>query len=445
MSKFARNLTLFVVVYTCVEGFVINLSGSSKISHVYKDMLLMLLYASVFITQPGNVLPNSHALRSTKPALFIFGALVITFLAVPGSNFLAGIVAVKQRLFYIPLLAVAYYFIRDEEDVRKLYLILVVSSIPVCLFGLYLHNKGPGELQRLGGSYAHVFYTAQNKLQSGSYWRVPSTFNSSGQFGAYLLFHTILASALLMRRQLSRKWTIFVVGAQMLMILAIFVSGSRTPLLLLGACVSLILIFARQLRKAVMWVLFGYITLALGFAYLGAGVADRFSTLLDPANTIGRFQETYFGQLFIGRLLENPLGMGLGRATLGARHVLPSDQAPIMVESYYGLLSYEMGWLGLLAFAWATIAIAIATLRMRRQIRNPATMILWAALAVYVLVNIFTFPIGSGLDSSPINTYFWFSLGAAAKLADLERYRYIVFLQEQAAAKKIQQAAAAFR
>jgi hypothetical protein len=414
----ARYLVHFIFFYTCIEGLVINVSYPNKLAFVYKDAAILAVYLLVFLGHQGLSLNPSPTSRGLTGPLLLFSFAVCLYLALPEAGWMASLVAAKQRLFYIPLIGVGYLFIRSEDDFKRLSSLLALYAIGVALFGIYLYFTGPMALRGMGATYSYEFHTAGYRIGE-TYWRVPGTFTSPGQYGAYLLFNGLIAGALLMTKSLSKPWRAVAAVSFVLVILAILTSGSRTPLVLLSASAAALLLFSRNLKGVTIWMLAGMVALLYGINYLGSAVQDRFASIMNYENTFGRMQETYFGQLFLPKLLDNPLGSGLGIATVGARHFTPGMRFQLM-ESYLGILAVETGVIGLGTFLWAAVAIGRLILRLWRYLQGSPTAMLWYTLAVYVLCTILTLPIGTGIDHVPTNLYFWFSIGVLIKVADLE-------------------------
>ncbi len=421
MNKGARCLVHFIFFYTSIEGLVINIGYPSKLSYLYKDFAILAVYALVFLPNLGRLFAPSPTLKKLTPPLLFFSLIVGAYLALPGIGLLAELFALKQKLFYIPLISIGYLFVRSDDDVKQLFLALMLYAIGVAAFGIYLYFRGPEGLRELGATYSAVLWTPRYDESVQQYWRVPGTFTSPGQYGAYLLFSGLIATAVLVTGSLSKRWKSVTAVSMTLIVLAMLISGGRASLLLLSASVAFVLLLSRNLKRIVAWGLIGYVILAFGFAFLGPGVKDRLASVLIYGYA-ERFQTTYFGQLFFPALLENPFGSGLGVATIGARHVSESTEVQL-VESYLGILAVETGLLGLGAFVWMTIAIGALVLRVRREIQGRPIMIFWYSLAVYVLLTILILPISTAIDHAPTNFYFWFSIGVLFKLADLERLR----------------------
>lgn len=417
-----RPLVHVAFFYTCIEGLVINVRYPDILPYVYKDCLLLLVYGLLVLPNLDRVLTPSALLARVTVPLVVFAGVVVLYLAMPSPmDPFSRIVAFKQRVYYLPLVLVGYWFVRTVEDVRWLYQTLMVYAIGVSLFGIYLFFTGPAGLERLGATYSAVIMSAQ--FRGGQvYWRVPGTFTSPGQYGAYLLFNGLIAFAVVLTRSVSRPLQVLASASLVLVVLAMLASGSRAPAVLFSASVAVLLLATRKVTRIATWALAGYAILAYGFTFLGPAVADRFASVAS-AEQVTRFRSTYFGQLVLPLLGRDVFGAGLGVATIGARHFAEEMTEIELVESYLGILAREMGILGLASFLWAAVAIVRVTLQLRSSVDDPEVTVVWHALAVYVVLTVLIFPVSTSIDHAPTNFYFWFSLGALIRLAELEQWR----------------------
>ncbi|MDQ3069289.1 MAG: hypothetical protein M3R55_06130 [Acidobacteriota bacterium] len=413
MTPLNRKLVYFILLYTCVEGLVINVTFPSKLGYVLKDALLMASYALMFADNDGK---NFGSTGRVMPALVLFGVVQTFYLLVPSDlPIIAQLTGLKMRLLYIPVTLIAYRMIRTQQDLYRLGAVLVLAAIPVSIFGIYLYFAGPGALIAIGGSYSAVI------TSTTGVWRVPGTFNSPGQYGLYLTFNCILAMALLLTPGFTARWRGIFWAGLAVMLVATLASGSRSPLVLTLACGGILLVTLRRLGRMFTMAVAMYVVFAVGFSTLGAGVEDRVGSLASYEH-IERFNRTYFGQLFIPKMLETPMGLGLGVATIGARHFTEFNQI-ILVESYFGIIALETGIIGFVIFFWASAGILMFLVKARPIMRLAESAPAWHALSIFVLMVVLLSPVSTPLDAAPGNIYFWLSLGVVAKLYDLERWR----------------------
>lgn len=415
MSEFQRRLVYAIFLYTCIEGLVVNLFYPNPFAYLPKDAMIAMLYLGLM----GRTNQSGSIAKFTMPLAF-FAIVCFMFVAMPTPVAPLGLaVALKQRLFYIPLMFAGYYFLRGDADLARLLRVIAWSSIPVSLFGIYLFFGGPSALKEMGGNYSHVFFSTSG-AGGVSFYRVPGTFNSPGQYGAYLYMVATLMIGFLLVSGLSPKDRRMIFLALACLVPAMLVSGSRAPLLLFFVQAGLIAMMSRQLSRAGLAAGIGYLLVILSLEFFGVGVADRMASTISQEN-FERFSNTFFGQLWLRPILANPLGEGLAVATIGARHF--SQASVRLVESYLGVLGTEMGVMGVVAFLGLAVPIAIYMSQARAWMRNAASHSIWIALFLQTMFTILLTTNSTGLDTIPANLYFWFFLGVAVKMVDLERTR----------------------
>lgn len=410
-----RSLSLLIFGYTCVEGLVVNILYPATWPFLVKDVFILVAY--------GQLLSQSHlssgSLRRLTAPMVGFMVILGLFLLVPSPavTLFGRLVALKQRLFYIPLMYVGYHAIRNDDDIVDLMKVMAWTAIPTALFGIYLFFTGPMGLAQLGANYSAII-TSTAGAAGESFWRVPGTFTSPGQFGLYLFATGAMLSAMLFVPGAPARFRQLIIVACVLLTGALLVCGSRTPLLLWGGASLVMLAATGRLAGIAMWGAGAYGVLSVAFIYFGAGVRDRVGSIASWEH-VERFRTTYFGQLFLPLLLQSPLGFGLGRATLAARHFSDWNQLMLM-ESYFGVLVAETGILGLGAFVWLVIAaLGLVWSCWRRMQSSPYAIPFFASAGVFLLVAALL-PVNTAIDSAPGNLYFWFFLGFAIKLHDMD-------------------------
>ena len=418
MIKQIRNLVYIIFIFTCFEGLLVNIFYPSKLPYIAKDVLILTTYVLLLLIYKNRFLLPTSLMSSLLLPLFLFSIIPILYLLLPGIGMIGKLVAIKQRLFYIPLLSVAYFCIRSDEDLDKLFQIITVTAVFASLYGIRQHFLGPDSLREIGANYSAEIYTPSWNTGSDVYWRVPGTFTSPGQYGAYLQFSGLMVIAFLVNQK-SKKWKVICSFSIVVILLALLVSGSRAPIVLLTLSLAMLLWMSRKLSRVVSYGLVGYVLLAYGYSFLGPGVKDRFASIASIEH-IQRFQSSYFGQMFLPSLVDSPMGSGLGMATIGARHFSELKDV-ILVESYLGILTVETGILGLFTAIFLCGVLIRVVFRLNRYIKNSESAILGYAFSVYVIFTVLILPVSTCIDSAPSNLYFWFSVGAVLKIADLSR------------------------
>ncbi len=415
MSSSVRFLVHFAFFYTCIEGFIVNLTYPSVIAYLVKDVVLLFIYLAM-VTERR---PSTGSMKKLVGALFVFCGVMAFFLIMPTRvSLMASLVALKQRLFYIPLMYVAYFYLRTEDDFFRLTRVLAWCAIPTAGFGIYLFFAGPEALQAMGGTYSAIHYTISGA--SGiSNWRVPGTFTSSGQFALYLLMQSVIMTAILFVPSAPKRLRLLAIIALAASLGAMLVSGTRGPLIVYILCVGVGLAYMGRLGRLGMAALVMYAAGAVAFTYFGGGVEDRVGSILSEEN-YQRVRTVAFGQLFYERMLDEPLGLGLGVATIAGRHFTDWTKL-VFVESYFGVIAVETGVFGFIALMFLLMKTIFVLLGDRRVVKQMTWGPIWFFITVLIFEIIALMPSASIIDSAPGNMYFWFLLGLAIRLGDLAR------------------------
>ena len=417
MTSTVRRLTYFIFAYTCIEGLIVNITYPNPLAFIVKDIVIAMLYLSL-LTGQGT---GSGTLGKLGGALGAFAFVMCFYMFMPTRvSLLSQAVGLKQKLFYIPLMYVAYAFVRDEQDLYRLIKLMAWTVIPTSVFGIYLYFAGPAALRALGAGYSSVVVSTAGAAGI-NFWRVPGTFTSPGQFSLYLLVNAALLSGLRMVPGAPKRQKMLSIVALVVTLGALLVSGSRSPLVFYFLCTGLTLFYMGKLSRIGIAALGAYTVMAVGFAYFGAGVQDRVGSIVSYDN-VERFQTTYFGQMFIPHLLASPMGLGLGVATIGARHFTEWNNV-VLVESYLSIIVYETGFIGLIVWLWATVRLVSVLVGCWRTMSTASWRALWYTMVLLVFVLISVTPVNTVLDSAPGNMYFWFFIGAAVRLSDVNRLR----------------------
>lgn len=417
MSSMVRFLVHVAFVYTAVEGFIVNLTYPNVVAYLVKDVAIMLAYV-VLLTEHR---PSIGSLRKLGPPILAFSLVMVFFMLMPTTvSTVSALVALKQRLFYIPLMYLGYFYTRTESDAFGLARLFAWTTIPIALFGIYLFFAGPNALRDLGGNYSAIVYSTVGAAGL-AFWRVPGTFTSPGQYSLYLLIHVTMLTGILFVPGLQRRFKLVVASALVLALVALLASGSRMPLVVYVLCVGLGLLYMGRLTRLGIAALSIYAVLAIAFTYFGGGVQDRVGSVLSQEN-YERFRNTAFGQVFYDEMMTEPMGYGLGSATIAGRHFTEFAKL-VFVESYFGVVAVETGILGLMAIVWLMARAALLIVGSRFVVKRALWSPLWFFLALLILEMIALMPSSTMIDSAPGNLYFWFLLGMVVRLVDMEHIR----------------------
>lgn len=402
-----RRGIYIVLAYVIVEGAVANVLYPSLASLFIKDALVICAYAGF----AGCLLKRSEdwlvPASIVRPFLFLVAIVVLGGLNPNGVAILVTLIGVRTLLLCVPLYALGFHYARDADAVGRLVRFVLITSLPVVLFGIYQYVAGPEALAALGEGFERTVWMVGTEATEDMIYRPASTFAFVGQFGAYLFFITLLAFAEVHSpaRTMGRGLATLIFWCSAV---AVVLQSQRTTWVLLPIAVVLIYVLngsvKTTLRAAPAWVAGVALAVIIGAPVLenrlpvlvGGGIfADR----IESAS--GGFASTMFTSQAL-------IGHGTGTALGAARYV--TGEAPAAFESgWYGPF-YMFGIWGILVYVWLYAAVLHAAWKGMRAAPDGRRWLM-AALFTYLLLMA---AVSGPINYPPSNTYFWLFAGALA-------------------------------
>jgi hypothetical protein len=412
-----------------------------------KDILLAFVYAALYIEI------RNRREKSFRPPFLLFLSIFVWLgvLQIFNSNsphILYGLLGFKVYFYYVPLLWVGYALIRNDEDLRKFFVVNALLAGLIAALGIaqaILGNRflNPAtlspELEDLGD------LSKVSPLTNRSFSLPSSVFVSSGRFAEYLVVAFILilgtAAYLLLHSPHHRKLVLTIVGV---VGVATLLSGSRSAFV--GVLASALVLSAgflwgapwrwRQAHRLVRAIRRSFIVAALALASLllvfpdEAGSRMSFYTeTLSPnssAYQLGDRTWAYPINNFLD-VFSQPnwlFGNGIGTASLGRQYVqrVTGERPPaIGTEEGYGTLILEMGIIAPFLWILWTAALLYYCWKIVRRLRQThlfpiAFAITWYA---FVLLYVFTYAGLSAYQNYLSNAYLWLLVGILFRLPDV--------------------------
>ncbi len=418
-----RQLFPIVLLFSCVDGFFVNLFYPSRLALLAKDILILIVYI-FFILQES---ANKWVFQFKRSIGFGIWYLAMMFIAVgmlqifnPGvPGVLVGVLGFKTMFFYWPLAILTYAYIDSPSRMRGLLRKIVYFSIPICLFGLIQFWKPPDYMIReFGEGFRRALVITYGRPGSAGFLRVLGTFASSGQFSAFLLINTMFVFGLLFTVK-NKTEKLIMIGCLVLSYITMLATGSRGWSLLFFPATILFVIFCRWLWRTFFIILLLGLSFNFGFSYLGKAVLARFQTVQD----IGMIKQRTLGTTgseFARYLQEYPFGRGIGTGSSSSGVVAGIRKAELgYLENYFGKLQYEVGIVGLILFYLFLLSLTIHWLKYWLKSPDPATYTLVSALTAYCFV-IFCVTFVGVIDSPPVGIFLWVIIGMVAKAATFQ-------------------------
>lgn len=411
-----------LIVYTPFTGLVVAAFAPSSIGNILRDIVIVIpLYIAFFLTRRRDdrfVLPLGFLAIVGTFAVLV--ALRSTFGVTAGT--LVSLVGAKVWLFYIPLVLVAAAAIRTRDELLQILRLFVVMGWIPCTVGILMwvgavNYDYKESIELLYGDFARN--ATQNfqgfRIGQSQIFRIPGTFQFASQYAMFCMF-MILPALMQFRLDQSRGWRIFAGLSLLLFIAASLTSGTR------GAFLHLPFLFLviGSLR-------FGFgrgsnALVALALVFFFGFLVSQFdeSAVIDHVANLAALNGEHLALGGIAYAIEEggTWGVGVGMATIGARHVLggDSDIQLVAVENYYAKAWLEVGLLGFLLIAGLFIYLIFAGIRMATNTRDPALRDVALLVVAMVVFIAYLCTRGWVLDQDPMAYYYWVMLGFLFKI-----------------------------
>jgi O-antigen ligase len=327
---FMKNIIrTFILAILLLRPFFSGMSQPSVDWSILFALLLLLALHSVKVWLKGE---NSYSTYLDLP-IFTFGIFLTIGLFFSPSR-AEGIDSAQRFLSCFALFYLILHYAPKEEKIR--FTILLSASL-VSLYGIYQYFFGLEETRR----FISLYQLPQVFADRASSSRIFSTFMYPNSLAGYLIL--VFPIALSSFWSQKRRWLYLI--CLLLILVALYLSGSKGGLITLSAI--LFLFFIKKNR------LFSILTLSL-FLLL-----CFYIFLPLPTSFLARL---CYWKAAVKIIADSPLfGMGLSSfSILYFKYKSPFDDWETkMVHNDYLQIGVEMGLLGLCSWLWFVIAFAI--------------------------------------------------------------------------------------
>lgn len=403
-----------ILVYLPVAGMVSNFLYPAPAALLLNDGLIGFTYVGFAAALSRRQVPWVVPTPFLGAFLVLCGLSIVEAFNPQITSPLVALVGFRVLLFYIPLFILGFSLAQQSPMLlERLVWLVLMTSLPVCIFGIWEWFQGPSTVSQLGPTFARTLWVIGPEATNSFIFHPASTFDFVGQFSDYLMFVTLISLGALLatsrQRTLGLLAAIFGAAA-----MSVILSASRTTWFeLVLAVFAMYVIRGRSSSFPRALPLIG-ITIAIAIT-VGQPILDNRLPFLTRTDTVLIHLENF--NPFRPELLtwQGLTGHGTGSALGAVRHV--SGSVPIQFESGWYIPLYMFGVLGLVAYlllyavvlrlAWS----GLGTLASDRRW-------LGAAIFCYLLV---TAAFQGAINYPPANVFFWLFAGLLAGQATRQK------------------------
>lgn len=384
------------------------------------DMPLTLALGLALLKQ-GSLAPWFPRDDEVTARLKVLCVVAVGYALLPlGVPLLAALASFRGWVVIPLIFLLGYHVTRSIRQIETILLLILALCAVTAVYGA---RQSPEEIRQmlandpeLMARLSGVFFSTEG----GSGVRAFSTFVAPAAFGSTLSMGGTFAFAFLTQPGI-KPWKRAAFAAVFgLCAYGVQLSGARTALAMLGAG-ALLTAWSRQKLMSQ--------AIAPGLAILVVGsmgllvnpmMAERFATLLDPAQILGRLWIVVSPSTDL--LLNYPLGGGLGRSGHGVpwifRTILPFWEMRT-TDGDLGRIIADFGIPGLIVFGALFYTGAAKSFRWMVKFRGTPLQTMSICSGAIFSLAVFNVVTGSPFLGVPGGSIIWFMLGAMSRLAKL--------------------------
>jgi hypothetical protein len=396
--------------------------------YLVKDAVLLAAYVGYLLDGQRNQpkLRNGGLIKVVLVLSFAFGCVEV--LNPNSPSILVGLVGLKTYFLYAPVAFILPYAFKSREHFLDLIRRYLIMAIPVAVLGFVQIAAGPESILNTYVSYSDDAEAAGTRFGAEyDLVRTSGTFSYISGYVVFLSFIAFLAIGYNTAKGWRVKTNIAPILALVLVIGAMFTTGSRAPVYILVATGPLILgmavtsrVLASQtaLRLLILIPVIAIVAVSLSSrAY--EGFVDRATS--SPDSMLSRVVSAPLDQT-IGALSEAPaLGFGIGTTHATGLTIMQTNEFwwlhNLLVEEEPARVAEELGVLGLLLIYSLRFLIVAFALRCAMSFKDSAYRSLAIVLTIYLTIHILL-PI---INNPTANLYYWGALGLLLAMHRLER------------------------
>lgn len=345
------------------------------------------------------------------------------------NSMMVGIIGLTVHLIFLPLIHVAQFLFKNLNVFSVFSRVLTYIAFPICILGMiqfYLPTDHP----------INGFVNEEQLITKvAGFTRISSIFSFVKIFNAYLLFSITFLTGVLLNRLLKNKTIIIESLAILLLIINMFMTGSRLPigLMLFNFIIIGVYVFLSfsGLRKTVV-VIFVLGFTSTVFLYFTTDLfndpVDATIARIEKAESRHRTESTGYTDLQL-RLMDRLdifkfskhagwTGYGIGMAYQGSQGFIQRP-IPFYFEEEGERIVLELGIIGGVVVVLLRLSLFLFALQVLRWCKSVEIKLLMLPLLLYILPGILT--IQNITYSYMENFIYYFAIGLIIALYKIQQ------------------------
>jgi hypothetical protein len=380
-------------------------------------MMLGLFFACKSVTSKQSLFPKSRTAIALQFVLFI----CFFYLLIPtDAPWLVRLASLRGWTFAPLMFVVGYHVLRTPAQLRLFFGLVVVLCIAVTIYGMNQSQsdfanatiEDEGFRKTLDGStYA--------KSGGGSGFRVFSTFVGPGMYAITCAFGIVISVSQFTDSKRIIAERVFWAAGALLSLYGIFISASRSPLVLV-ICGSAVIFWIRGFLVKIIPTIAAIVVVILAVApSLEAVDLSRMAGIFSAEDVSGRLYIVIAPTIDV--LLENPLGHGLGYGTHGIPVILfylLARYKPIMIDGDLGHAAVDFGIIGTVAYTIMMVRGVLDSIFWTKRLKGTEGESVGITSAALFSVCLLNFIPGSPFLHVPTGAIVWYCVGGLNRIYD---------------------------
>ncbi len=310
---------------------------------------------------------------------------------------------------------VGYHLATNIRQVEFYMWMMIALGFVTAIYGI---QQSEEEVRRLMLEDPEFQFRFQNQFYAvngvGQFRRF-STFVSSAAFAAQLAYSAMFAFSRLSVKTCPTLERVILATMTAVMVYALILTGARSGMLQLIAGI----LFAVWYRRGGLGFIFLPVILTIawkaGSAATSGVSTDRFATLMESDTIWWRFWIVLGPS--IDALLDAPFGTGLGSSSHGVPMFLMARmKSSRPIDGDLGHMAVDMGILGLASLFWLFYHCSRSAFSWMKRLRDTSITVVALPSGIFMILSLFSFPIGTPFLGIPYGTLLWFFLGALSRM-----------------------------